>query len=378
MKRRGDPGGRRSVRLLAGASVAAAALCTGASAASAPRPATLVAFPGIAHSFDADAGRIAWIDSAWALHIRSLRSGAETKILYTNPYEEIPSLDAAPRLPLGPRLVLGPRRVLWISTRGAGMFYDADHVYVASVDAKRGRRVANVVHGEGVDGGYVTGIAGDADGFAYGIVTVARSTTDETLYGVSGGGVWTLAGMTPHRLPGVAPAYVLAESAGRIAIAPVATDESTEGTPVAEGTIEIRSATTGELVSTVLPPRPFRAATLTPTTLAVLTATQIVRYAVPSGQILGSTAVAADSASALDSGGGGIAFRRARSVGVLDAATGRVSIAVTAAGTWRPSGVAIAGQILAWAESRRVAHGEVSKKTYTTRIRTTALPALHR
>jgi hypothetical protein len=351
--------------LLALAATSVAVLGTGAAAASGPAP-TLLTFPGVAQSFAAAAGRVAWIDSAWALHVRSLRSGAETKILYTDPSKELPSLTSEPRL------VLEPNRLLWLSTRSAGMFYDADRVYVAAVGATHGRRVASVVHGEGVDGGYITGVAGDAEGFAYGTVTVSHGTTDPTLYQASGGGVWTLVGSTPRRLPGAGPSYVLAESAGRIAIAPVDTDERKDGTPVAAGTIEIRNATTGALVSSVSPTGTFRAATLTPTTLAVLVGNQVVRYAVPSGRLLGSTAVAADTASALASGGGRIAFRRTRSIGVLDATSGRVSMLMAATG--RPTGVAIDGQMLAWAESRRIAPGEASKKTFTTRIRTSALP----
>src|SRR5664279_433548 len=67
-----------------------------APAAVGPPPATLFEFAGVARSFDADAGRVAWIDSAWALHVRSLRSGVETRILYTNPYEEIPMFRSGP------------------------------------------------------------------------------------------------------------------------------------------------------------------------------------------------------------------------------------------------------------------------------------------
>jgi hypothetical protein len=347
---------------------ASVALGTAAASASGPPP-TLVTFRGVAQSFAAAAGRVAWIDSAWALHVRSLRSGAETTILYTDPSKELPSLTSEPRL------VLEPNRLLWLSTRSAGMFYDADRVYVAAVGATHGRRVTSVVHGEGVDGGYITGVAGDAEGFAYGTVTVSHGTTDQTLYQASGGGVWTLVGTTPRRLPGAGPAYVLAESAGRIAIAPVDTDERKDGTPVAAGTIEIRNATTGALVSSVSPTGAFRAATLTPTTLAVLVGNKIVRYAVPSGRLLGSTSVAADTSSVLASGGGRIAFRRTRSIGVLDATSGRISMVMAATG--RPAGVAIDGQTLAWAESSRIAPGEASKKTFITRIRTTALPPTH-
>jgi hypothetical protein len=114
-----------------------------AAAARPESPSTLVAFSGVARSFDADAGRVAWIDSAWVLHVRSVRSDAETTIRYTNPYQEIPSLAT------GPPLVLEPRQLLWLSTRGVAGFEDADRAYVAPVGATRGRRLTNLVHSEG-------------------------------------------------------------------------------------------------------------------------------------------------------------------------------------------------------------------------------------
>lgn len=354
----------RSVRLLAAAAVAV--LGTGAAAASGPQPRTLVTFPGVARSFDADAGRVAWIDSAWVLRVRSLRSGAETAIHYTNPYEEVPSFSG------GPPLVLRSRRLLWLSTRGHSLLEYLDHVYVAAVGAMSGHRVANVEHGEGIDGGYVAGLAGDDSGFAYGIVTVKDvSTEQQHSYQVSGGGVWTLAGMTPQRLPGAPPAIVLAESAGRVAIAPVDTGERQNGTPAAAGTVEIRNATTGALVSSVSPAGAVRAAALTPAFLAVLVGRRIVRYDAASGQLLGSTPVPVDTAADLDASGAWIAFRRAHAVCVLDTRAGRISTVATT--PWQPTGVALDGRTLAWAESRRIAPGKVSKKTFEARIRTLAL-----
>jgi hypothetical protein len=355
-----------------------AVLGTGAvAAAGGPPPATLVDFPGVARSFDADAGRVAWIDSAWALHVRSLRSGVETKVLYTNPYEEIPMSRSGPRLVLeysATRLVLEPRRLAWISTRGAGMFYYAEHVYVAPVGATHGHRVANVLHGDGTDGGYIMGLAGDAAGFAYGVAMVKPIGPDQQFFQVSGGGVFTLTGATPRKLPGAPPAIVLAETAGRLAIAPLDTNQSTDGTPLATGSIEIRNAMTGALVSSVTPAGVLRAATLTPTTLAVLAGSRIVRYDIASGQLLGSTPVPTNTAADLESSGTRIAFRRTRSVAVLDATTGRISTVV--ATPWRPTSVALDGPKLTWAERLRIAPGDVfdqSKKDFTTRVKTITL-----
>lgn len=204
------------------------------------------------------------------LHFRSRRSGAETTIRYTNPYQEVPSLTK------GRSLVLGPSRVLWLwhGTHTVGGFEDADHVYVAAVGATRARPVAKTLHGDGGsgDGGagaYLAGIAGTGTGFAYGLVKVAE-TQDQSHFQVDGGSVLVLTGTTPRLLPGAPPAIVLAENAGRVAIAPVDMGQHESGTPLAAGTVEIRNATTGALVSSVTPTGTLRAATLTPTMLVVL------------------------------------------------------------------------------------------------------------
>ena len=60
-----------------------------------------------------------------------------------------------------------------------------------------------------------------------------------------------------------------------------------------------------------------------------------------------------------------------RSIGLLDAATGKMSTVVTT--QWRPTAVRIDGGTVAWVEQRRIALGEVSKKTFRARIRTVAL-----
>ena len=90
----------------------------------------------------------------------------------------------------------------------------------------------------------------------------------------------------------------------------------------------------------------------------------------------GPRLVPTDTAPALDASGMRIAFRRTRSVGVLDATTGRISTVV--ATPWRPSNVALDGPELAWAERLRLAPGDVfdqGKKTFTTRVKTIGLPA---
>jgi hypothetical protein len=339
----------------------------GAARAATPRPVTVTSFAGFARELDVAAGRVAWIDSAWALRMRSLRSGVETKILYTNPYNELPSTSPAPRL------LLEPRRSVWLSTRATGMFDIADRVFLAAGDSPRAQRIASTGRLDGFDGGYVTGVAGDSSGFSYGIVVVKKIGENPETYQVSGGGVWAAAGAAPRRVPGAAPSIVLAYAAGRVAIAPVDTSARANGRPVAAGPLEIRNATTGSLVSGVSPGGAVRAAALSPTTLTLLVGSRVERYDVASGMLLGSTTVPGDIVAELRISGERIVFRRTHSIGLLDAATGRV--ATLTATSWRPTGVAIDGRTVAWAETRRIAPGEPSKKTFAARIRALTLPA---
>ena len=216
---------------------------------------TVVTFPGVAREFDYEAGRVAWIDSAWALRVRVVRTGAQQKFLYTNPYEEIPAFSSRRRL------VLEQRRLLWLSTRGLGsrgLADHADHVYLGDVERLRGRRVARYVHFGGLDGSSVNGVAGDSTGFSYGVVTVRETAPDSRRYRVTGGAVWSVIDGRPRLVPDTPPAIVLGRAAGRVAIAPLDTSERRSGVPVAAGPVEIRNATSGVLVSS-FSPGPVRA-----------------------------------------------------------------------------------------------------------------------
>ncbi len=345
-----------------------AALAIGLPPAAARTPRTIVAFPGIAHELGYDSGRVAWIDSAWILRIRAVSNGRQHAIRYTNSYQEVPNPDLSGR----PRLAAAGGRLAWLSTRGAGSHYLADHVYTAIVDNKYGRRVISVQHAEGGAGSYVSGIAGDSLGFSYGLVKVQASNPDQTNFHVVSGGVWSTVGAQTRRLPGAPPAIVLARAAGRVAIAPVDTGERSSGVPVARGIVEIRDVATGSLIST-LRPGPMRAVALTQNVAAILKGSHIAQYDIKSGRSLKVTLVPSDTSSELASSGRLLAFRTAHTVKLLDIISGRVST-VAVATPWRPSRVAIAGHTLVWAESRRTAPGEVSGKTFTTRLELLAVP----
>lgn len=327
-----------------------------------PVVATVVTFPGIAREFDYDSGRAAWIDSGWALRIRVGRTGAGLKLLYTNPYEEIP--DHSGRR----RLFLEQRRLVWLSRRGRGISTEADHIYLGGVTPLRGHRVSTAAHNS--EGSYVLGLGSDASGFSYGFAEVEPIDPDLSRFRVVGGGVFSIVDGRRRRVPGAPAAIVLGRAAGRVAIAPVDMSDRRGGVPVAAGPVEIRDATTGALVSSFSPGR-VRAFALSPRIAAVLTRRKIDRYDVTTGKLLGSTEVPADVADDLDIEGTRIVFRRMRSIRLLDTATGKVATVATT--QWRPTAVRIDGGTVAWVEQRRIAVGEVSKKTFRARIRIIAL-----
>jgi hypothetical protein len=324
-------------------------------------PTTVVSFPGIVYGYDENGGRATWIDSAWILRVRPLGGGVTHAIRYTKFYEEVP--DQTWR----PRLLAEGRRLLWLSVRGSGFGVDIDHVLTADVAASTGTRLANEDHAEGADGSYVTGIAGDSTGFAYG-VTKVDLTSDQLAFRVVGGGIYTTAGAVTRKLPGAPPSIVLARASGRVAGEPVATEDRDTGIPVAAGTVEIRNFTSGTVISTIATP-PARSAAMTSSVIAVLVGNTLTRYQVGDGRQVGSVTTLPQSTSPeMRADGRLLALRTPHSVLIVDLQTGRLRT-VPAAKGWQVVGVALDGKTVSWVESRRIAPGEPSRKTFTTRIR---------
>ena len=359
--------GARARKTIAGvAAVVACAMCTPASARS-PAPRTIATFPGVVRAFDYEAARIAWIDSAWVLRGRSVRSGAESATFYTNPYEEIPAPGSVGRL------VLGESRLLWVSTRGTGMFEEADHVYTAEIGAAKGQRLTTEEHGDGSDGAYVTGLAGDRGGFSFGSVVVEAVGADKQSYQVTGGGVWSVVKGVPHRLSGAPPAYVAARSSGRVALRPVSRDVRPAGTPIPAGPVEVRNATTGASISR-FDPGAVRSLAMNAAYVAVLTGRRIVLYDVHEGRLAGSTRVPADTAADIVVAGQFVVFHTQSGVHILDPTSGWLYTLATTKAPWKITNIAADLSTIAWVESRRVAAGEPARRTFVSRVRTVPAP----
>jgi hypothetical protein len=358
-----------------------------ASSGGAANQTTGSAFPGFVRAFAADGGRVAWIDSVWLLHTGVVGATGDKSVRYTSQYEEVPDSSG------GTILELSRGQLLWLSRRGRGFENVGEHVYAASVSALRGRRTVTYEN-NGIQGGFVTGLAGDATGFSYSFVRLQASDPDGDPPCMATGGLRSFLGGRWQALPGVPPGLLMARGAGRVALAPTDLNGSC-GPPSGSDTIEVRNASTGALVSRLQLGQRVHAVAMSVSMVAVLvggwiserfvagrmhvpllTGARINRYEIDTGTLIGSTPAPARTAVDLDLAGSRLVFRTDRAVELLDTQTGHVStLAVTS--PWQPGGVAIDGNTAVWPESKRIAPGEPSRKTFQTRLQSRILQPVH-
>ncbi len=213
-------------------------------------------------------------------------TGRRATIRYTDPNQEFVDNWPAP-----PRLLVGGGRLVWISTRSVSAnSYPTGHLLEASVSATRGRRLRNVGFGLDGSGDHFVGIGGGVDGkFVYGITRVFTPPSDPgSEYKVSGGEVTLLENGRKRTLPGAPPPALVARHGEHVAVSPADRDfygPTKPGQTFIRPTpaLEIRSATTGAVTSSVTATRPPRALTQSNTLTAVLTATTIEWYDAASG-----------------------------------------------------------------------------------------------
>jgi hypothetical protein len=158
---------------------------------------------GAAREVAVGAGRVAWIDADWRLHLVALARPRQATIAYTqkrfvnqnDPFAQWPELAFAGSHPI------------WADARGTPEVLES----VYSTDG-RGRlgALARFHHYDGAGGGagdYLLAIAGDASGGAYSSTHLQASPDGGGRN--SGGGIWTAADGIRHRVPGLRPAVVL-------------------------------------------------------------------------------------------------------------------------------------------------------------------------
>jgi hypothetical protein len=334
-----------------------------------PRATTVTSFPGVARELAIGPRDVAWIDSASALHVRTLKAGRETLLVYTDPSKEFKRSDVFPRL------AVSAHTVAWLSVRALGNDGEVDRVYSAPASNLRARHTATYVHAEGSTGDYVFGVAADAGGVSYGVARLTAVEPEETSTTLSGG-TWSVGSGAPHRLLGAPPGFVLARADGWIAIEPARVAASAPLVVSGTGFVEIRDAASGALVSTLRPggttpffPENLHAVALTARIGVILVNDVFDRFDIATGKLLGSTPAPYGTVPQLGVAAGQVVFQDGSDIWGLDPTSGRLRVVMRPSGPWGIDRVAANGTTVIWAESQQIAPGEPSRKTYKSRIR---------
>ena len=337
----------------------------------------LIAFPGITYAVAYDGQRLAWLETTWELRVQTRSTGRRATIRYTDSNQEFVDNWPAP-----PRLLVGGGRLVWISTRSVSAnSYPTGHLLEASVSATRGRRLRNVGFGLDGSGDHFVGIGGGVDGkFVYGITRVFTPPSDPgSEYKVSGGEVTLLENGRKRTLPGAPPPALVARHGEHVAVSPADRDfydPTKPGQTFIRPTpaLEIRSATTGAVTSSVTATRPPRALTQSNTLTAVLTATTIEWYDAASGDRRGLVPAPKNVVDELLFAGRYLVFRDRRTVWALDTTTRRRVTVVTTKPGWRPRALATFGRSVVWAESFQKNDDARSRSDSRSVIRLRVLP----
>jgi hypothetical protein len=262
------------------------------------------------------------------------------------------------KAPVGLALGAQAGGALWTLHEQASV--DLDYVLGADVREPRERRFGQLAHTRAGAGLWLGGVAGDGDTLVYSLATVGYVDQLGCLSGgscrrtITGGGVHRIVGRRDSVVRGTRAALQVAASAGRIAYIRAAAVPS-DGRPVANAhlPIEVREATTGDLVSRVEPDGLPLAVALAPHHVAVLARTagklHVSWYEADSGRRVGSVPVPRGAAAQLTASDRVVVYRVGTLIEGIDLASHRAHELVRAAS--RPIGLSLEGTRLAWAEN---------------------------
>jgi hypothetical protein len=313
-----------------------------------PAPHTLLVQKGLIRAFAQDTTTIAWIDSGYQVHVRQISARRGVVIgsaLHPGGYKA-----------KSVRLVLAGKQALWTSYDRGNFLYT--HVYTGS-PALGEREVAELVYmpDDGPDGTYVGGLAGDGTTLVLGTIG-QRCDNEYDCRRIDVDGNVKRVRADAQEIPRVPPPVMLAASAGRLALVPAKTPRFFPdiGPPRAAEFAPVQVYdTTGNLISTVVPPGTPRAIAFSWPKLAVLFefvdgTRQIQLYDARTGEYWAEqgagvfrkvpvtvTRVAVGSAGVVWAVGSKIYLLRRQSVQLLRHATGP------------PIGLSIEGRRVAWA-----------------------------
>jgi hypothetical protein len=313
------------------------------------KPRTLVIEHGTIHQFAQDGGYIAWVGGRhYVVHLRSV-SGPSSWVLGTaGPGRAVGAESAS-------ALVLGGKRAVWV--KYAGVMTREAGIYTAVPGQKR----PTLIDAPGVTdygGTYLTGLAADgSQTIVYGDARVTCEVgTGCDGWSLTEGGVHRFVPGKgyPPRIPGIPPAFAIAASTGRVAVAPAVLLDRQRGTWGAApgGPVDVYNLSGGRLAR-VVPQGTVREVALSWPYLAVLVTrpegtTVIERYNAPTEKLLSATPM--PGATNLEIGTGGIVFLVGKSIYTLhDART-----ALLWRATKKPIGLSIEGRRVAWAACGRI------------------------
>jgi hypothetical protein len=337
--------------VLSGAALVLAAPASPSAPSSSIAPRTFLVVSGSLRSFVQDGGRFAWIGGGYGVWTRAYAGGKSARLGSAAPWGTVKKF-----MP-GPWLTIAGKRVLWTSSGGG----DSTHTNVftsvpgqAKATFVGGTQADNLV---GVnDGSYFGCAAGDGKTLVWSSAhfRCVRPACNELEISTSELFKDGLRDWRNHAIGSVRSAAELDAALGRLALVPSASPvANTEPLPrpAPNGSVEIRLAGNGKLVTSFVPVGTVRAVALSKQYAAVLVeradgARAIETYDSTTGSPVASTAVPSATADDLDISGATVVFRIGWSVRLLDAATGhqRVLYATTA----KPIGLSIEGRRVAW------------------------------
>jgi hypothetical protein len=334
-----------------------------AGAKSSAKPRTLVTTKTSIRAFAQGASRIAWVDRKWHVDARKLAPKAKTVLVGT-------AHPIVTNNGVAPRLALAGSRVVWTRSGGGNAFETS--VWARRIGARAVPRIVFITSADRIErsGGYFGALAPGGSTLAFTTVEyecVDPDTCSELATQPSRlGGVFRLLGTSRSRqLPGAPGSLGLAVSSGRVAILPAPELISpTEIGDVASprlaqpgATVEIRDATTGDLISEFTPPGTVRALALAGQVAAVVDelpdgTRNIERYDATTGALLGTT-VGVAVGDTLAANGHTFVFAVGGSkIEAMDATTGTQEVLTVSQA--QPVGLAVSGNRVAWAVN---AHG---------------------
>ena len=335
----------------------------GAGAKSSAKRRTLVTTKTSIRAFAQSGSRIAWVDRKW--HVDARKLGPKAKTLLVGTANPIVTNNGVP-----PQLALAGSRVVWTRSGGGNEFETS--VWARQIGARAVPRIVFITSADRIErsGSYFGALAAGGSTLAFTTVEyecVDPDTCSELASQPSRvGGVFRVVGTSRSaQVPDVPGSLELAASSGRVAILPAPELISpTEIGDVASprlaqpgATVEIRNASTGDVISEFTPPGTVRALALAGPVAAVVDelpdgTRNIERYDATTGALLGTTigvavgdTLAANGQTFVFAVGGG-------KIESMDAATGTQEV-LTVSPT-PPVGLSVSGKRVAWAVN---AHG---------------------